>query len=79
VIDLLKTLLRLRAEEAGVAPRLIANAEDVERLAAFEDAGVAALHGWRNEVFGKDALALRNGELAIALEKGKAVVVELED
>jgi ribonuclease D len=78
VVDLLKTLLRLRAEEAGVAPRLIANAEDIEKLAANEDDEVAALHGWRNEVFGRDALAMRKGELAIALEKGEAVVVELE-
>ncbi len=78
-IDLLKTLLRLRAEAANVAPRLIANAEDIEKLAAFEDQDVAALHGWRAEVFGKDALALRKGDLAIALENGEAVVVELEE
>ncbi len=78
-VDLLKTLLRLRAEEARVAPRLIANADDIERLAAGDDDGVAALSGWRNEVFGKDATALRKGELSIALENGKAVVVELED
>ena len=78
-IDLLKTLLRLRAEDARVAPRLIANAEDIERLAAFEDDGVAALHGWRAEVFGNDARALRDGKLAIALENGEAVIVELED
>ena len=78
-IDLLKTLLRLRAEDAGVAPRLIANADDIERLAAGEDEGVAALHGWRGEVFGKDARALREGSLAIALDKGEAVVVELEE
>ena len=77
-VDLLKTLLRLRAEAADVAPRLIANAEDIERLAASEDDGVAALSGWRNEVFGKDAIALRKGDLAIALENGEAVVVELE-
>jgi ribonuclease D len=77
-MDLLKTLLRLRAEAAGVAPRLIANAEDIERLAAGEDDDVAALQGWRNEVFGKDAIALRKGDLAIALENGEAVVVELE-
>lgn len=78
VVDLLKTLLRLRAESAGVAPRLIANAEDIEKLAAEEDDGVIALQGWRGEVFGKDAIALRNGDLAIALENGEAVVVELE-
>jgi ribonuclease D len=78
-IDLLKTLLRLRAEAAGVAPRLIANADDIERLAANEDEGVPALRGWRAQVFGNDAVALRKGELAIALEGGDAVVVELED
>ncbi len=78
-IDLLKTLLRLRAEAANVAPRLIANAEDIERLAAHEDEDVAALHGWRAEVFGNDARALRKGDLAIALENGEAVVVELEE
>ena len=78
-VDLLKTLLRLRAEDAGVAPRLIANNDDIERLAAGDDEGVAALHGWRGEVFGKDAVALRKGSLAIALENGEAVVVELED
>ena len=78
-VDLLKTLLRLRSEDAGVAPRLIANADDIERLAAGDDEGVAALSGWRYEVFGKDAMALRQGQLAIALEDGEAVVVELDD
>ena len=78
VVDLLKTLLRLRANEVGVAPRLIANADDIERLAAGEN-DVAALHGWRADVFGRDALALRAGKLAIALERGNAVVVKLKD
>jgi ribonuclease D len=77
-IDLLKTLLRLRAEAVGVAPRLIANAEDIEKLACHEDEGVAALTGWRAEVFGNDAQLLRKGDLAIALENGDAVIVELE-
>jgi ribonuclease D len=77
-IDLLKTLLRLRAEDAQVAPRLIANADDIESLAAYEDDGIAALHGWRAELFGNDARALRNGELGIALSKGHAVVVTLD-
>jgi ribonuclease D len=76
-IDLLKTLLRLRAEQSHVAPRLIANADDIESIAAFEDGGIAALQGWRAEVFGNDALALRKGELGIALSNGKAVVVKL--
>ena len=72
-------MLRLRAEEAKVAPRLIANSDDIERIAACEDEGVAAMHGWRAEVFGKDAIALREGKLALALENGEAAVVELDD
>jgi ribonuclease D len=75
-VDLLKTLLRHCAEAAGVAPRLIANADDIESLAAHEDEGVAALHGWRAEVFGNRAIALREGRLALALEKGEAVLVK---
>jgi ribonuclease D len=78
-IDLLKTLLRLRAERARVAPRLIASADDIEKLAAYEDEKLPALHGWRAEVFGHDAVALRDGKLAVTLEKGEAVVVELDD
>jgi ribonuclease D len=77
-VYLIKTLLRLRAEAAGVAPRLIADSDDIEKLAAREDDGVAALQGWRAEVFGNDARALRDGKLAIALEDGEAVLVELE-
>ena len=75
-VDLLKTLLRHCAEAARVAPRLIADAEDIERLAAHEDDGVPALHGWRAEVFGNKAIALRDGKLALALEKGEAVLVK---
>ena len=75
-LDLLKTLLRLRATQYRVAPRLVAGTTDLERLAAGDDEGVAALHGWRAEVFGHDAVALREGRLAIALERGDAVVIE---
>jgi ribonuclease D len=75
-LDLLRTLLRLRAQQYRVAPRLVANTDDLERLASGEDEGVAALHGWRADVFGRDAVALREGSLAIALENGEAVVIE---
>jgi len=46
-------------------------------VAAFEDEGIAALRGWRAEVFGNDAIALRKGELGIALSNGRAIVVPL--
>jgi len=66
----------LKAHQFRVAPRLVADSEDLERLAIGDDDGVPALHGWRAEVFGRDAIALRDGRLAIALEDGEAVVIE---
>ena len=74
-LDLLKTLLRLRATEFRVAPKLVADSGDLERLASGETGGVAAVHGWRAEVFGRDAIALCEGRLAIALDHGDAVVI----
>ncbi len=74
-LDLLKTLLRLRAAQHGVAARLIATSEDLNLLAAGEEKNVPALHGWRAEVFGNDAVALREGRLAISLEGGNVVVI----
>lgn len=67
VVDLLRTLLRLKAEQAGVAARLVASADELDRLAAGKrDAHV--LRGWRNEIFGKDAVDLIEGRLALALD-----------
>ena len=73
-LDLLKTLLRLRSTEYRVAPRLVADASDLERLACGEIDDIAAMHGWRADVFGRDAIALCEGRLAIALRNGEAVV-----
>jgi len=67
VVDLLRTLLRLKAEQAGVAARLVASAEELDRLAAGKR-DVHALAGWRSEIFGNDALDLIDGRLALALE-----------
>lgn len=64
--ELLKVLLKHVADEAGVAPRLIANAADVERIAREQDPEVRALTGWRREVFGAKALSLKSGRLALA-------------
>jgi len=78
VIELLKVLLKAVAEDADVAPRLIATMPDLEQIAAFDDAKVAAMSGWRRKVFGEKALRLKRGELALVLENGKVEVVELE-
>ena len=68
--DLLKVLLTFKSEETGVARRLIASAEDLERIARGETAGVPALQGWRRALFGDDALDLVNGRLALSVEHG---------
>ncbi|HET7709549.1 MAG TPA: ribonuclease D [Sphingomicrobium sp.] len=71
VSDLLKLLLKIRAKESGVAPRLIARADDIEALAAGVRTGLNILSGWRFEEFGKDALDLVEGRLGFAIENGK--------
>ncbi len=63
--DLLRVLLKLRCEENGVATKLVADSEDLEAIAAADNADVRALHGWRAEIFGKDALDLKHGRLAL--------------
>jgi len=76
--ELLKVLLRYEAERQGVAPRLIASASDVEAIAADDDADVPALQGWRREVYGERALALKHGRIALTLERGKIAIVDEE-
>ncbi len=75
VIDLLRVLLKMKCDEADVAQKLLASANDLEKIAAFgNEADVRALRGWRREVFGEDALKLRRGELALAV-KGKRLIL----
>jgi len=77
VVDLLKVLLKMRCEQHEVAQKLVANTADLERIAADSDAPVPALSGWRREVFGKDALALKTGDLALGIEERRIKVVEV--
>lgn len=80
IADLLKVLLKMCAEEADVAQRLIANSEDIDRLAAFgEKAGIAALKGWRQEVFGNAALRLRTGDIGLAVNGKRIEIIEVEE
>jgi ribonuclease D len=78
VVELLKVLLRIRCEEEGVAPKLIATVSDLEKVALDDNAKVPALEGWRRKVFGDDALRLKRGELALVLNGTKVEVVELD-
>ncbi len=78
VVELLKVLLRMISESHHVAAKVIATVDDLERIAADDGADVPALTGWRRELFGEKALALKHGELALAIEKGKVAAVERE-
>lgn len=75
VIDLLKILLKQVSEEHDVASKLIATVDDLEEIAADDDAKVPVLEGWRRELFGNLALALKRGELALGVREKKVVLL----
>src|SRR4029077_19972627 len=77
LVELLRVLLKQRCEEHQVAQKLVATAEDLEAVAADDDATVPALSGWRYEIFGKDALALKHGRLAMTVFRNRISLVEL--
>ncbi len=73
--ELLKVLLRMTSEEFGVAAKVLASSEDIDKLAADGDrANVQALSGWRREVFGEPALKLVRGEISLSYDKGKVTI-----
>ena len=76
IVELLKVLLRMTSERHAVASKVIATVDDLELIAADDHADVAALHGWRRELFGEAALSLKHGRLALAIEKGRVVRVD---
>lgn len=71
--ELLKVLLRMTAERHHVAAKVIATTDDLDKIADDDEADVSALKGWRRELFGEAALALKHGRLALAIEGGKVV------
>ena len=77
-VELLKVLLKLCSEEKGVAQRLVASSDDLQNIAADDNADVAAMHGWRRELFGEQALELKRGDIALGFEKCKIQVIELD-
>jgi len=78
--DLLKVMLKMKCNDYDVAPKIIASSDDIELIAAFgEKADVPALRSWRFDVFGRDALRLRNGECAFALKGRKLLLVDVPD
>jgi ribonuclease D len=74
VLDLLKVLLKAVSDAERVAPKIIASSDDLEAIAFDDEADVPALQGWRREVFGEKALALKNGSLSLRIMRGRVTV-----
>ena len=72
LVSLLKVLLAAKCEQHHVAPKLLASSEDIDRLAGEDAPDLPLLHGWRREVFGEDALALKGGRVALGVD-GKRI------
>ena len=77
--ELLRVLLKQRCEDHQVAQKLLASADDLEAIAADDHAPVKALSGWRRDIFGKDALALKHGRLGLTVRRNRITLVELAD
>lgn len=77
MVDLLKVLLKIRCTEEGVAPRLVASSADIEAIALDPEAEIKAVSGWRYDIFGKDALALINGKMALTSDQGQIKVTSI--
>ncbi len=77
--DLFRVLLKAVAANHDVAAKLIATSDDLDKIALDDHADVPALHGWRRELFGESALAIKAGRLAIAIENGKVVTLPLDE
>lgn len=77
VSDLLKVLLKHVTETHNVAPRLIASADDLDHIAADDNADVPALQGWRREIFGEQALALKAGRVALTAKGSQTEVISI--
>lgn len=75
VAELLRVLLKARADDLGVAQRLIASAADLEELAHSDNDDARALTGWRREAFGEDALRLKRGEIALGIGRSGVRIV----
>jgi ribonuclease D len=71
-------LLKATAGRHGVAPKLIATSDELEEIARSDETDVPVLRGWRRKLFGDDALALKRGQLALAIRKGEVTVIEPE-
>ena len=74
LIELLKVLLTHCSEISGVAQKIIATSSDLREIAGEEIPNSRTLSGWRKEIFGSNALKLKNGEIGLSV-KGTDVTI----
>ena len=77
-MELLRVLLKHVTDEEGIAPRLVASADELEALALDDSAPIRATSGWRKDIFGDAALRLKHGKLAIAADGRRIRVIDLD-
>ena len=75
--EMLKVLLKVTVEKHGVAAKIVATVDDLEKIAADDNADVRALRGWRRELFGEQALALKNGKIALGYNNRKVEIIRM--
>jgi ribonuclease D len=68
LVSLLKVLLAAKCEQHNVAPKLLASSDDIDRLATEDAPDIEALHGWRHALYGADAMALKEGKIALGVD-----------
>jgi len=76
-VELLRVLLKAVSADLNIAPKLLASGDDLEKLAQFEEPDIAALKGWRRQLFGEKALALKAGTLALGIHNKEIRVIPL--
>ena len=76
-LELLKLLLKFSSEESGLAEKLIANNDDLRDLIEAKNNDLRVFKGWRNDIFGKEAISLLNGTLGFRLENGQVKKIQI--
>lgn len=77
IINFLKILLKMKSNKYSVPTKLIASNQDLEDLILENNDSIPALKGWRWDVFGEDAIKLRNGEIAIYRSKNGLELIDI--
>lgn len=76
-VEMMKVLLKLVSEQNGVAAKVIATVDELEAIAADDNADVSALKGWRRDLFGAKAIDLKHGRLALAIRNRRTVAITI--